>query len=216
MTAISPQPRCVNDWTVTTRILVMYGEAEPVLSTSPEQWLTHCGLVTPYGITVLGLFHERFFVCNSNLKEISSDCNSINGHQIATKFGICHDSTFAMPCAKLCIDHFIRIDMKVAQNFHWIWNVLGKTFMKWVPGWTLDQAMMAWCLFGAVNWTLRNTFQRNLSQNIGNFIWWNLFENAISKMTAILVFMPWCVNSWPHMDVNNLVIIAMGWCWAFN
>ena len=37
-------------------------------------------------IMTLGHFHQRFFVCNSNLMEISPCCNSIVGHQIAAHF----------------------------------------------------------------------------------------------------------------------------------
>ena len=48
-----------------------------------------------------GPFHKRFFARNSNSMEISPCCNSVDGHQIATNFCTCHDSTAVVPCTIL-------------------------------------------------------------------------------------------------------------------
>ena len=65
--------------------------------------------------------------------EISSCCNSVTGHQIATNFCTCHDSTAVVPCTKFCSDHFIRREMRVKRNFHRIWNAMEKPLVKRGP-----------------------------------------------------------------------------------
>ena len=37
--------------------------------------------------------------------------------QIAEKFYTCHDNTAVVPCAKLCSDHFVRIDVRAKRIF---------------------------------------------------------------------------------------------------
>ena len=64
--------------------------------------------------------------------ENSPRCNSIAGHQIATNFCTCHDSTAVVPCTKWCSDHCIRIEVRVKQNFHRIWIAMEKPLEK--PG----------------------------------------------------------------------------------
>ena len=58
--------------------------------------------------------------------------NSIFGYDIATHFCTCHDSTAVVACAKLCSYQFIRIWIRAKLNFHHIWIVMEKLFMKWV------------------------------------------------------------------------------------
>ena len=82
--------------------------------------LHHCG----HWKKIRGPFHLRFFARNSNSMETSPCCNSVAGHQIATKFCTCHDSTAVVPCTKFCSDHCIRIEMTVKRNFHRIWIVM--------------------------------------------------------------------------------------------
>ena len=57
-------------------------------------------------------------------------CNSVAGHQIATNFCTCHDSTAVVPCTKFCSDHCIRIEMRVKRNFHRIWIAMEKPLLK--------------------------------------------------------------------------------------
>ena len=80
-----------------------------------------------------GPFQERFFACNSNSMEASPCCNSVVGHQIATMFCTCHDSTAVVPCTKFCSDHCIRIEMKVKRNFHRIWIAMERPLVKRGP-----------------------------------------------------------------------------------
>ena len=57
-------------------------------------------------------------------------CNSIAGPQIATNFCTCHNSTAVVPCKKFYSDHFVRIEVRVKQNLHRIWNAMEKTLVK--------------------------------------------------------------------------------------
>ena len=66
--------------------------------------------------------------------EISPCCNSVAGHQIATNFCICYDSTAVVPCTKFCSDHCIRIELRVKRNFHRIWIVMEEPLVKRGPG----------------------------------------------------------------------------------
>ena len=66
--------------------------------------------------------------------ETSPCCDSVAGHQIATNFCTCHDSTAVVPCTKFCSDHFIRIEMRVKRNFHRIWIAMEKPLVKRGPG----------------------------------------------------------------------------------
>ena len=61
------------------------------------------------------------FARNSNSKETTPCCNSVNGHQIASNFCTCHDITAFVPCTKFCSDHYIRTEVRVKRNFHRIW-----------------------------------------------------------------------------------------------
>ena len=65
--------------------------------------------------------------------EISPCHNSIAGHQIATNFCTCHDSTAVVPCAKFCSDHCIRIEMRANRNSHRIWIAMEKPLVKRAP-----------------------------------------------------------------------------------
>ena len=58
--------------------------------------------------------------------KLKPSCNSVAGHQIATNFCTCHDSTAVVPCTKFCSDHCIRIEMRVKRNFHRIWIAMEK------------------------------------------------------------------------------------------
>ena len=61
----------------------------------------------------------------------TSPChNSVAGHQIATNFCTCHDSTAVVPCTKFCSDHYIRIEVRVKRNFHRIWIAIEKPLVK--------------------------------------------------------------------------------------
>ena len=65
--------------------------------------------------------------------ETSPCCNSVAGHQIATNFCTCHDSTAVVPCTKFCSYHCIRIEMRVKRNFHRIWIAMKKPLVKRGP-----------------------------------------------------------------------------------
>ena len=71
--------------------------------------------------------------------EISPCCNSVTGHQIATNFCTCHDSTAVVPCTKFCSDHYIRIEMRVKRDFHRIWIAMEKLLVKRGPGGRLNK-----------------------------------------------------------------------------
>ena len=60
-------------------------------------------------------------------------CNSVRGHQIATNFCTCHDSTAVVPCTKFCSDHCIRIEVRANRNFHRIWIAMEKPLVKRGP-----------------------------------------------------------------------------------
>ena len=76
-----------------------------------------------------------FFARNSNLMENSPCHNSVAGHQIATNFCTCHDSTAVVPCTKLCSDRCVRIEVRVKRNSHRIWFAMQKPLVKRPPGW---------------------------------------------------------------------------------
>ena len=48
-------------------------------------------------------------------------CNSVAGHQIATNFCTCHDSTAVVSCTNICSDCCVEIKVTVKWNFHQIW-----------------------------------------------------------------------------------------------
>ena len=79
-------------------------------------------------------FTNVCIVRNSNSLEISPCHNSVAGHQIATNFCTCHDSTVVVPCTTFCSDHCIRIEVRVKRNFHRIWIAMEKPLVKWAPG----------------------------------------------------------------------------------
>ena len=61
--------------------------------------------------------------------EISVCCKSITGHQIATNFCTCHNSTAVVTWAKFC-DNFVRIQATAKWNWHWICIVMKKCLRK--------------------------------------------------------------------------------------
>ena len=65
--------------------------------------------------------------------ETSSCHYSVAGHQIATHFCTCHDSTSVVPCMKFCSDHCIRIEVRVKRNFHRIRIAMEKPLVKRGP-----------------------------------------------------------------------------------
>ena len=65
--------------------------------------------------------------------ETSPCCISVAGHQIATSFCTCHDSTAVVPCTKFCGDYCIRSEMRVKRNFHRIWIAMEKPLVKRGP-----------------------------------------------------------------------------------
>ena len=67
----------------------------------------------------MGPVSQMVFCSNSNSMETSPCCCSISGHQIATEFCTCHDSTAVVSYAKFCIDHF---------EFGWEQNEISITF----------------------------------------------------------------------------------------
>ena len=75
--------------------------------------------------------------------ETSPCCNSVVGHQIATNFCTCHDSTAVVPCTKFCSYHCIKIEMRVKRNFHRIWIAMEKPLVKRGPGYASQHC---WCL----------------------------------------------------------------------
>ena len=81
----------------------------------------------------LGPIPQMFFHPNSNLMEISFRCNYTHGHQITTKFCICHNSTAVVTCTHFCTDQFARIEVRVnhISNF----NCDGKK-RSWNVPWT--------------------------------------------------------------------------------
>ena len=91
--------------------------------------------LTLYNTTRTGArFTDDFLPAISNSMKTSPCCNSVAGHQIATNFCTCHDSTAVVPCTKFCSDHCIRIEMRVKRNFHRIWIAMEKALVKWGPG----------------------------------------------------------------------------------
>ena len=72
----------------------MFDDAGP----SEDLWIRHYWfrlLLVPYFTLkhILGPVSLTIFARNSNSMEISPCCNSVAGHQIATNFCTCHDST---------------------------------------------------------------------------------------------------------------------------
>ena len=102
--------------------------------------LTFSWKITPLGAipplksaTDQGPISLTIFADNSNSMEILSCCNSVAGHQIATKFCTCHDSIAVMQCTKFGSDHHIRIEVRVKQSFHRIWIAMEKPLVKRGP-----------------------------------------------------------------------------------
>ena len=81
----------------------------------------------------LGPVSLTFFCPQFKFDETSSCCNSVAGHQIATNFCTCHDSTAVVPCTKVCSDLCIRIEVRVKRNFHRIWITMEKPLVKRAP-----------------------------------------------------------------------------------
>ena len=71
-----------------------------------------------------GPSHWRFLTRNSDLITDSFCCISILGHQIATIFCTCHDSTAAVACAKFCSDPSVNIWMRGKLNLRRIWIMM--------------------------------------------------------------------------------------------
>ena len=63
--------------------------------------------------------------------EVSFRCNSIAVDHIASTFFTC---TAAGSCATFCRYHFIRIWIRAKWNFHHIWIVMEKLFVRWATG----------------------------------------------------------------------------------
>ena len=77
----------------------------------------------------------------------TSPChNSVAGHQIATHFCTCHDSTAVVPCTKFCSDHCIRIEVRANRNSHRIWIAMEKPLVKRAPG------HLCWTRKSTVTW----------------------------------------------------------------
>ena len=64
-----------------------------------------------------------------------SFCSHPNTNEvIATRFGTWHDSWAVVACAKFCCDLIISNWIRSKWNFRWIWIVMEKSLVKWVPG----------------------------------------------------------------------------------
>ena len=102
-----------------------------IIATSPrDQWVNSFALSLEVSqVSDQGPVSLMFFACNSNSMETSSCCDSVAGHQIATIFCTCHDSTAVVPCTKFCSVHSIRLEIRVKRNFHRIWNAMEKTLV---------------------------------------------------------------------------------------
>ena len=85
------------------------------------------------------------FTHNSNLMEISFCCNSVPGHQIATKFCTLDDNSAVIPCTEYCSDSFIRIWLRA--NFSAIWIVIETSSVKWVSRPIRIQGPRTWSTF---------------------------------------------------------------------
>ena len=64
--------------------------------------------------------------------EISHCFDWNSGHRIATNCCTCHKNTAVVPCANFRSDRLVRIDVRVKQNSHRIWNAMEKPWVKWV------------------------------------------------------------------------------------
>ena len=72
--------------------------------------------------------------CSQFISMETSTChNSVAGHQIATNFCTCHDSTAVVPCTKFSSDHCDRIEVRVKRHFHRIWIAMQKPLVKRAP-----------------------------------------------------------------------------------
>ena len=108
-----------------------------------SEWKTTICLANILNIMVvddLGPVSLTFFACNSNTVETSPCHYSVAGHQIATNFCTCHDSTATVPCTKFCSDHGIKVEVRVKQNFRRIWIAMEKTLVKRGPGPSCDES----------------------------------------------------------------------------
>ena len=64
----------------------------------------------------------------------TSPChNSVAGHQIATNFCTCYDSTAVVPCTEFCSDRGNGVEVRVKRNFHRIWIAMEKPLVKRGP-----------------------------------------------------------------------------------
>ena len=116
--------------------------------------------------------------------ETSSCCNSITGHQIATEFCTCHDSTAVVTCAKNCGSHFIISWMGVTWNFHHIWIVVEKSLVKWAPA-PLRATTPNQCWTSSQWDSLETPCQSNFSRNSNSFVKKCIWKVSSAKLRPL-------------------------------
>ena len=121
--------------------------------------------------------------------EISPCHNSVAGHQIATNFCTCHDSTAVVPCAKFCSDHCIRIEMRANRNSHRIRIAMEKPLVKRAPDpvyWRIyevlgEAELTQWGPY-KIHASLQITFSNQfLSEKIVVF-WFKFYSNLFPRV----------------------------------
>ena len=121
----------------------------------------------------------------------TSPChNSVAGHQIATNFCTCHDSTAVMPCDKFCSNHCIRIEVRVKRNFHRIWIAMEKPLVKRAPGpdFTKPSQLILYPWIKLLQFDLHNHQHCTTGQHLTHL--------PLDKMAAILQTTVWKAFSW--------------------
>ena len=88
-------------------------------------------------------------------------CNSIVRYNHAKKF-TCHDSTAIEPCAHFRRDHVTWIRMRAEWNYHRIWIMIEKSFVKWTDSIALFLYIMTFKPIGISNMRFKRTRRRQV------------------------------------------------------
>ena len=98
------------------------------------------------------MFHQIFFIPNSNGKVIFFFCNFVIWlFYLATKFRTCHNSSAVVTCVKFCSDAFTTICIIVKWYSYQIWIFGSQIISEMVPADSYSPARCSWEIVGSGN-----------------------------------------------------------------
>ena len=148
--------------------------------------------------------------------EISLSSNSITDDHIATKFGTCHDSPAVVPCAKYCSDHFVSIWMGAKWNFHHIWIVMEKLFVKWapvpeLPSFFLQGSSIDFCLYRQISDISCTKFQNlNVSCLVLRLFLFNILKPGVKLQMKM--YLEQCRHAMLQLYLSNQKLYCLLKC----